>query len=162
MTRREGEKGFSALGVVLALLVVVVVVCVGWYVLRGRGDNSATRTGVDDGVRTLVVVRVSTGGIAGGGDGDNLTIRDGQIRQGDTVSALSQEQLQELADKIQKADFFKLRDTYACAQCADNFRTKLDITLGGSSHAVTIDDSADDAPAALLDLNNYIVGLLRD
>lgn len=142
------QKGFTIVEIILLIILAVLVAGLGWYTIN---RSLSTNT------HGLAVERVSSGGLAGRGDGKNFTIRGAELRSGDKTFTLSSDQITIILNYIQQADFFHITEAFHC-NCADQYTTKWTISLDGTTRTVIIDDGAD-LPPALDTLQNYLNSL---
>ena len=122
--------------------------------LQSRSPNA----GPDLATTKLKVDRYSLGGIAGDGDGANLSIHDSQIVMNARTRSLSEVHLRTIASKLTKANFFDLNDRYECEGCADQFATILTVAYDGREKKIVFEEGSD-APAALTDLDRYLISI---
>jgi hypothetical protein len=124
----------------LAGAVLVVGVGVAWW--QGKRNE------------VFEIVRTSTGGITGRGDGGNFTL---------TNADLDAAQQQEVVREVYKTHFFETNAKYTAPGCADQFITTLKVQVDGRAHAVTFEDCGQkDLPAEVIELDKYLRRLAPD
>ena len=139
---------------VFTALIAVVAVAT-WLFWPSRSVDTATHD-----TATLIIERSSGGGLAGKGDGKNLTIEGSKLTHKDQVTSLSQAETQMIIAKINEAQFFELNNVYRCRGCADQFLYSLHITLDDKTNTVGFDDGFE-TPATLIELDRYLRGLVQ-
>jgi hypothetical protein len=110
----------------------------------------------------LTVVRSSTGGLEGGGDGQDLRITpEGKVVADGSEKTLPKGEMQKLAERIEDIGFFTLNSSYPeDFQCADAFISKITVTQNAQTKTVTFEQcEPENTPPQLLDFDKYLLDL---
>lgn len=142
---------------IIAPTLLLAICAGGWYYWNNRPISTAT-------LNSLHIVRTSSGGLSGSGDGGNITIDKDMFKRKAfgsyraTTKQLSRQQLTEIVRRIDHTDFtVQSRPNI----CADSFTTTLTITLEQQSRRITFND-CDQMSASLRELDDYLRLLVPD
>lgn len=98
------------------------------------------------------IVRTSSGGLAGRGDGHDFILRSADLSSAEQQKAL---------DTIRQAHFFELTSNYTAPGCADALITTLKISWGYQTKTITFEDCGQkDLPSDLVTLDTYLRDLV--
>jgi hypothetical protein len=142
-------KWLFTLGVVKLSIIAVIIIAAGvggWF--AWTSTQSPTQTKVAANLPTPVIIpkdfkieRHSTGGIAGKGDGNDLSLTSAGILTNiktTKIKGLTYGDLESLVKETNAAKFFTLNDSYSSGNtCSDSMSTTLIITMDGRTKQVS-------------------------
>lgn len=95
------------------------------------------------------------------GDGNNLSIKDGQITYKSQKKSLTMEQQKTIVKKINNARFFDLKSEYNCDGCLDVTRNHITISDKKRFKIVEFDNYFANTPSGLEELDEYLTSLTK-
>lgn len=130
-------------GLLIAAVMALILITTGFFIWRFLATQRVPATQAS----SLLIVRQSSGGLSGKGDGHNLRIDSKTLNAAQQSTLLSQ---------VNAANFFALSDTYTDDECADSFTTTITITLPDRGKAITFDKCSEAVPEALRTFDTYL------